>query len=46
MYRRGEWRDARYAVFQSRPSATPDIERVLVHGAQGVRSLNVLMDKR
>ena len=41
-YRRPEWRQARYAVFQTGPSATADIEGVLVHGAQGVRSLSVL----
>ena len=41
-YRRPEWREARYAVFQTGPSATADIEGVLVHGAQGVRSLSVL----
>ncbi|GBQ23112.1 LutC/YkgG family protein [Tanticharoenia sakaeratensis] len=45
-YRRAEWRNARYAVFQSGPSATADIEGVLVHGAQGVRSLNMLMHKK
>ena len=41
-YRRPEWRYARYAVFQTGPSATADIEGVLIHGAQGVRSLSVL----
>lgn len=41
-YRRPEFRRARYAVFQTGPSATADIEGVLVHGAQGVRSLSVL----
>jgi len=29
-------------VFQTGPSATADIEGVLIHGAQGVRSLSVL----
>ena len=42
-YRRPEWRDANYAVFQTGPSATADIEGVLIHGAQGVRSLSVLL---
>ena len=41
-YRRPEFRSARYAVFQTGPSATADIEGVLIHGAQGVRSLSVL----
>ena len=41
-YRRPEFRQARYAVLQTGPSATADIEGVLVHGAQGVRSLSVL----
>jgi L-lactate dehydrogenase complex protein LldG len=34
---------ARYAVFHTGPSATGDIEGVLIHGAQGVRSLTVLL---
>jgi L-lactate dehydrogenase complex protein LldG len=42
-YRRPEWRQARYAVFHTGPSATADIEGVLIHGAQGVRSLSVLL---
>ncbi len=41
-YRRPEWRERRYAVFHTGPSATADIEGVLIHGAQGVRSLSVL----
>ena len=41
-YRRPEFRQVRYAVFQTGPSATADIEGVLIHGAQGVRSLCVL----
>lgn len=42
-YRRPEWRQGHYAVLQTGPSATADIEGVLIHGAQGVRSLSVLM---
>jgi L-lactate dehydrogenase complex protein LldG len=45
-YRRREFREARYAVFHTGPSATADIEGVLIHGAQGVRSLSVLPLKR
>ena len=45
-YRRPEWRQARYAVFHTGPSATADIEGVLIHGAQGVRSLSVLPHPR
>jgi L-lactate dehydrogenase complex protein LldG len=41
-YRRSEFRDRRYAAFHTGPSATADIEGVLIHGAQGVRSLSVL----
>ena len=41
-YRRPEFRDRRYAAFHSGPSATADIEGVLIHGAQGVRSLSVM----
>jgi L-lactate dehydrogenase complex protein LldG len=41
-YRRLEFRNGHYACFHSGPSATADIEGVLIHGAQGVRSLSVL----
>jgi L-lactate dehydrogenase complex protein LldG len=41
-YRRPELRNSHYAAFHSGPSATADIEGVLIHGAQGVRSLSVL----
>ena len=41
-YRRSEFRDGHYAAFHTGPSATADIEGVLIHGAQGVRSLSVL----
>lgn len=42
-YQRPEFHSAAYAVLQSGPSATADIEGVLVRGAQGVRSLSVLL---
>jgi L-lactate dehydrogenase complex protein LldG len=41
-YRREDFRDARYAVLVTGPSATADIEGVLIRGAQGVRSLTVV----
>jgi L-lactate dehydrogenase complex protein LldG len=41
-YRRPEFHDKHYASFHTGPSATADIEGVLIHGAQGVRSLSVL----
>jgi L-lactate dehydrogenase complex protein LldG len=41
-YGRLELRDSHYASFHTGPSATADIEGVLIHGAQGVRSLSVL----
>ena len=41
-YRRPELRNGNYAAFHTGPSATADIEGVLIHGAQGVRSLSVL----
>ena len=42
-YRRPEFGRAAYAVLHTGPSATADIEGVLIHGAQGVRSLTVLL---
>ncbi|WP_322102074.1 LutC/YkgG family protein [Paraburkholderia sp. J41] len=41
-YRRDDFRAARYAVLVTGPSATADIEGVLIQGAQGVRSLTVV----
>lgn len=40
-YLRPEFGQHHYLVFHSGPSATADIEGVLIHGAQGVRSLHV-----
>jgi L-lactate dehydrogenase complex protein LldG len=34
--------DARYGVFMTGPSATADIEGILIHGAQGIRSLTII----
>jgi L-lactate dehydrogenase complex protein LldG len=45
-YDRPEFRRAGYAVFHTGPSATGDIEGVLIHGAQGVRSLTVALIPR
>jgi L-lactate dehydrogenase complex protein LldG len=45
-YARPEFRERAYAVFHSGPSATADIEGVLILGAQGVRSLSVLLVPR
>lgn len=42
VYRRDDFRHARYAVLVTGPSATADIEGVLIRGAQGVRSLTVV----
>jgi L-lactate dehydrogenase complex protein LldG len=42
-YRRSEFRERSYACLHTGPSATADIEGVLIHGAQGVRSLSVLL---
>jgi L-lactate dehydrogenase complex protein LldG len=41
-YQRPEFHSRYYACFHTGPSATADIEGVLIHGAQGVRSLSVL----
>ena len=41
-YREREHFDARYGVFMTGPSATADIEGVLIHGAQGIRTLTVV----
>ena len=40
-YRHRGFFTARYAVFMTGPSATADIEGVLIRGAQGIRSLTV-----
>ena len=42
LYRCGVFLSVPYAVLLSGPSATADIEGVLVRGAQGVRSLTVI----
>ncbi|SPB18387.1 hypothetical protein NOV72_05587 [Caballeronia novacaledonica] len=42
VYRRDDFGSARYAVLVTGPSATADIEGVLIRGAQGVRSLTVV----
>ena len=41
-YRAPGFGDARYAVLMTGPSATADIEGVLIRGAQGIRSLTVV----
>ena len=38
---RTEFREARYGVLMSGPSATADIQGVLIRGAQGVRTLRI-----
>ena len=35
--------DARYGVFMTGPSATADIEGVLIHGAQGIRCMTIVL---
>ena len=45
-YRRPEFGKSAYAVLHTGPSATADIEGVLIHGAQGVRSLTVVLAPR
>jgi L-lactate dehydrogenase complex protein LldG len=42
VYRRADFRTARYAALVTGPSATADIEGVLIRGAQGVRSLTLV----
>ena len=42
-FARPEFADARYSVLMTGPSATADIEGVLIHGAQGARSLTVAL---
>ena len=42
---RGQF-DARYGVFMTGPSATADIEGILIHGAQGIRTLTVVLAAR
>ena len=42
LYRRPDFREACYAALVTGPSATADIEGVLIRGAQGVRSLTVV----
>jgi L-lactate dehydrogenase complex protein LldG len=42
-YRERAQFDAGYGVFMTGPSATADIEGVLIHGAQGIRTLTVIL---
>ncbi|WP_419728409.1 LutC/YkgG family protein [Lichenicola sp.] len=42
-YARPDFLAGNYLVLQTGPSATADIEGVLIHGAQGVRALTVLL---
>ena len=46
VYHRPEFNTARYAVLMTGPSATGDIEGIMVRGAQGVRSLTVVSRPR
>lgn len=41
-YRHAGFREARYSVLMTGPSATADIEGVLIRGAQGIRTLTVV----
>lgn len=45
-YHRKEFFEANYAVLMSGPSATADIEGVLIRGAQGIRSLTIVPLRR
>ena len=42
-YRRLDLTASPYGLFMAGPSATGDIEGVIIHGAQGARSLTVLL---
>lgn len=42
-HRYARFKTARYAMLVTGPSATADIEGVLIHGAEGVRSLTVAL---
>jgi L-lactate dehydrogenase complex protein LldG len=42
-YRERAQFDTGYGVFMTGPSATADIEGVLIHGAQGIRTLTVIL---
>lgn len=46
IYQHPRMAQSRYQVLLTGPSATADIEGVLIHGAQGVRSLTVLLRPR
>lgn len=41
-YQHPAFATAKYAVFMTGPSATADIEGVLIHGAQGIRTMTVI----
>jgi len=41
-YRHPGFAEAKYAVFMTGPSATADIDGILIHGAQGIRTLTVI----
>jgi L-lactate dehydrogenase complex protein LldG len=45
-YRERDRFEAGYGVFMTGPSATADIEGVLIHGAQGIRSLTAVLVPR
>ncbi|MBW4023701.1 MAG: LUD domain-containing protein [Proteobacteria bacterium] len=45
-YLRPDFADARYVSLMTGPSATADIEGVMIRGAQGVRSLTVVFANR
>ena len=45
-YRNEGFSSARYGVLMTGPSATADIEGVLIHGAQGIRTMTVIAAPR